>query len=186
MDIINNLNNQQEKYKNNINNINNSFKSKFFYNNNIKNKENINIKSYDDMFYEMYFKQKYFDSNIINNINIEYPNSGNIIKDISYLLSKIDIYFLHDDKFKISKFNNKNNYFVPNNENEILLYNSIDKETYQQSEFRKKMWKIEDIINNYYSKIYIEYKINISYYDDDKNNMIWILINLTNNNKLYL
>jgi hypothetical protein len=178
-DNLNTLVELQNKYKSQIININNSIKKKFFvplYN---QSKEKIQIKSYDDMYLEMYFKSKYLDNNIINDINKKCIKTGNIVNDINFLMTKFDIKFLHDDKFKVSKFNTKkiNNYFNPKNENEIIMYNSIDKNTYQQSEFRKQLWKIEKSIKNEYSQLYNK-NINISFYDDEKYDMIWIIITI--------
>ena len=120
----------------------------------------------------------------INNLNICNNFSNNIIRDINNILSglnklsKSDNYYLHDDKFKIVKKEKKSNYFNPSNDNEILLYNSIDKTTYQQSEFRKQIWKIEEEIKekiNEYAKNNNEYTVNIDFYDDSKYEMVWIL-----------
>jgi len=119
----------------------------------------------------------------MSSINLEYPNSNNILKDISYLLTKINIKFLHDDKFKICKFISNFNYFNPKDEKEIILYNSIDKNTFQQTEFRKQLWHIEDVIKNYYSKIYNE-SIEITFYDDEKYDMIWIIVKINPNDQI--
>ena len=156
--MIKNFKQIQDKYSSEVNNINNNLKKKFFNPDVTKlskfNKESIKIYSYDDMYEQLYFKQKYFNHDIMNSINLEYPNSNNILKDICFLLKKINIKFLHDDKFKICKFVSNVNYFNPKDEKEIILYNSIDKNTFQQTEFRKQLWHIEDVIKNYYSKIY--------------------------------
>jgi hypothetical protein len=180
--ILNNLKKIQKKYENefNIMKINNN--KKFFVPIYKINKNKVHIKSYDDMYLEMYFKSKYLDINIMNNINIDTINTGNIINDINFLMNKIDINFLHDNKFKICKYNTIkiNNYFNPKDTNEIILYNSIDKTTYQQSEFRKQIWKIENIIKTEYNNIYNK-NINISFYDDEKYDMVWIIITINDN-----
>ena len=177
----------QEKYSSNVNIINKNLKTKFFNPDFSKfKKDSIKISSYDDMYDTMYFKQRYFNDNIIKTINLEYPNSNNILKDICFLLTKINIKFLHDDKFKICKFISNVNYFNPKDENEIILYNSIDKNTFQQTEFRKQLWHIEDVIKNFYSKIYNK-SIEVSFYDDEKYDMVWIIvkINTNTNNETY-
>ncbi len=176
--MIKNFKKIQYKYSSEINNINSNFKKKFFNPDFSKfNRESIKISSYDDMYKELYFKHKYFNHNIMNSINLEYPNSNNLLKDISYLLTKINIKFLHDDKFKICKFARESYYFNPKDENEIILYNSIDKNTFQQTEFRKQLFHIEDVIKNYYSKIYNK-SIEITFYDDEKYDMIWIIVKI--------
>jgi len=168
----------QQKYLSDINIINKNLKKKFFNPDFSKfKKESIKISCYDDMYDKLYFKQKYFNDDFISSINLEYPNSNNILKDICFLLTKINIKFLHDDKFKIYKFKMEKNYFNPKDENEIILYNSIDKNTFQQTEFRKQLFHIEDVIKNYYSKIYNKL-IEITFYDDEKYDMIWIIVKI--------
>ncbi len=179
--MIKNFKKIQDKYSSEVNNINNNLKKKFFYPDFNKlskfNKDSIKISCYDDMFEQLYFKQKYFNYDIMNSINLEYPNSNNILKDICFLLTKINIKFLHDNKFKICKFTSESNYFNPKDENEIILYNSIDKNTFQQTEFRKQIWHIEDVIKNYYNKIYNK-SIEITFYDDEKYDMVWIIVKI--------
>jgi hypothetical protein len=185
--MINNFKKIQEKYSSNINLINNNLKKKFFNPDFTKlskfNKESIKISSYDDMYEQLYFKQRYFNYDIMSSINLEYPNSNNILKDICFLLKKINIKFIHDDKFKICKFATESNFFNPKDEKEIILYNSIDKNTFQQTEFRKQLWHIEDVIKNYYSKIYNE-SIEITFYDDKKYDMIWIIVKINPNDQI--
>ena len=142
----------------------------------------IKLNAYDDMFYEMYFKKKYINVIDKKNLNIEYNISGNIIKDLSILLEYFYKLFLHDTKFKISKFEDKFNYFSPNFENEILLYNSLDKETYQQSEFRKQLWFVEDTISKKILTFYKNYDININFFNDDKFDMVWIIFKIIKKN----
>lgn len=188
--MIKNFKILQDQYTSDVNIINNNLKTKFFNPDFSKlgkfNKENIKISCYDDMYEQLYFKQKYFSYDIMNSINLEYPNSNNILKDVSFLLTKINIKFLHDNKFKMCKFVSESNYFNPKDENEVILYNSIDKNTFQQTEFRKQLWHIEDVIKNYYSKIY-DKNIEITFYDDDKYDMVWIIvkINSSDNNEVF-
>lgn len=176
--MIKNFKMLQQTYFLNVNKINKNLKKKFFNPDFTKlKKDSIKITCYDDMYDIMYFKQRYFNDNIIKTINIEYPNSNNILKDITFLLTKINLKFLHDDKFKICNSEKRKNYFNPKDENEIILYNSIDKNTFQQTEFRKQVWHIEDVIKNYYCKIY-DKDIEITFYDDDKYDMVWILVKI--------
>lgn len=176
--MINNFKKLQEKYSSNIDLINKNYKTKFFNPDFSKfKKKSIIISCYDDMYETLYFKQKYFNHDIMSSINLEYPNSNNILKDICFLLTKINIKFLHDDKFKICKLKMEKNYFNPKDENEIILYNSIDKNTFQQTEFRKQLWHIEDVIKNYYCKIYNK-SIEVSFYDDEKYDMVWIIVKI--------
>lgn len=191
--MIKNFKILQDKYLSEVNIINNNLKKKFFNPDFSKlsklgtlSKESIKISCYDDMYEQLYFKQKYFSYDIMNSINLEYQNSNNILKDVSFLLTKINIKFLHDNKFKMCKFISNVNYFNPKDENEVILYNSIDKNTFQQTEFRKQLWHIEDVIKNYYSKIY-DKNIEITFYDDDKYDMVWIIvkINPSDNNEVF-
>jgi len=179
--LINNLILLQESYKKKVHEIDINIKRKFFVPVYKEHEQKASIKAYDDMYYEMYFKSKYFDLNVMNNINIELQNSGNIINDIKLLMSRIDIKFLHDNKFKISKSlsDKDKNYFNIKDEKEVILYNSIDKNTYQQSEFRKQIFKIENILKNEYTKIYNK-DITLSFYDDQKYDMVWIIISIIN------
>ena len=184
--LIENLKSLQESYKQKVDTINMNLKKKYFSPTLLNNfKQSIKITSYDDMYKEMYFKHKYFnDSILLNNISIEYPNSGNIVKDILYLLSKIDIKYVHDNKFKVCKYYKLNelndlNYFNPKNENEIILYNSIDLNTFQQSEFRNQINHINITLKDYYSKIYINNQIEMTFYEDSKYDMNWIIISIS-------
>ena len=187
------LKNLQESYRQKVDTINMDLKKKFFiqlFNNHVSNNisnsmSSIKITSYDDMYKELYFKHKYFnDIFLLNNISLEYQNSGNIVKDILYLLSKFDIKYVQDNKFKVckfnkfNKFNNELNYFNPKSEDEIILYNSTDLNTFQQSEFRKQINNINMIINNYYSKIYTNNRIEMIFYEDTKYDMNWIIVSI--------
>jgi hypothetical protein len=173
-DTINNFIKIQEKYKNNVSEIDKNLKSKYFIPKYDINQNKINIKCFDDMYPEMYFKSKYLDNSYINKLNMSYDYTNDVIRDVKCILNKINIIFLHDNKFKISKSEKKSNYFNPLDENQIILYNSIDKTTYQQSEFRKQIWKIEEEINEY-TKLNNHYSINIDFYNDEKYEMVWIL-----------
>ena len=167
-----------EEYKNKVKQIEMKLKSNYFMPISKINPSSIKINAYDDMFYEMYFKKKYF-NNLSNEIlNIDLKISGDIIKDLKHLLKRFDRLFLHDINFKISKFQDKFNYFSPSDENEIYLYNSMDMETYQQTEFRKQLWNIEDIIQKKILTFYKEYSININFYEDDKYDMVWMIFKI--------
>lgn len=168
----------RKDYENKVKQIEINLKSKYFIPNTKIDSDSIKIKAFDDMFYEMYFKKKYFNDIGKKNLNMEYNITGNIIKDINLLLDYFDKLFLHDTKFKISKFEDKFNYFHPNFENEIFLYNSMDMETYQQSEFRKQLWYVEDIISKKILHFYKNYDININFFEDDKYDMVWIILKI--------
>jgi hypothetical protein len=183
--MIKHFNTLQEKYSSNVDMINKNLKKKFFNPDFSKlNNKSIKISCYDDMYDTLYFNKQYFNHDIIKSINLEYPNSNNILKDICFLLTKINLKFIHDDKFKICKIKMEKNYFNPKDENEIILYNSIDKNTFQQTEFRKQLWHIEDVIKNYYSKIY-DKDIEITFYDDDKYDMVWILVKINPKSEIF-
>lgn len=165
-------------YKNKVKQIEMKLKSNYFIPTPKINPSSIKINAYDDMFYEMYFKQKYFNKFSNEILNIDLKISGDIIKDLKHLLKRFDRLFLHDINFKISKFQDKFNYFSPADENEIYLYNSMNMETYQQTEFRKQLWNIEDLIHKKLLSFYKEYKINISFYEDEKFDMVWIIFKI--------
>jgi len=179
----------EKKYENKVKEIEIKLKSKYFVPNTKidlssveSDSTSIKIIAYDDMFYDMYFKKKYFNDFDKKYLNIENKITGNIIKDLNLLFDYFDKLFLHDVKFKISKYEDKFNYFSPNFKNEIFLYNSLDKETYQQSEFRKQLWFIENIINKKILPYYKNYDININFFDDDNYNMVWIIFKIIKKN----
>jgi len=159
-------------YSRNTDKIKNVLKKKYFFPAKQYAIEAVKIKCFDDMFPEMYFRKKYFNSFTNSQLNFDYCTTGNITKDIKLLLTKIDVLFLHDTQFKISK--SPTDYFFTGNKDEILLYNSMDKETYQQSEFRKQLWNIEEILHTQ-EKYCNKYDISISFYEDDRYDMVWIM-----------
>ncbi len=172
----------QETYKKRVNNIKTNVTKKFFcYPQNIKsNISNARITSYDDMFMEMYFKPKYFNRDIYTKLNLEYPNSGNLIKDVNYVLSKIDVNLLHDNKFKTVKLiNNRTFYFTPKDDKEIIMYNSISRNTFRQSDFSTQIKHVSHILDTYYEKIYNK-TFDITFYEEDENkyNIIWIILKI--------
>lgn len=168
----------KKEYEYKVKNIDLILKRNYFIPNIKLNPSSINISSYDDMFYEMYFKKKYFINFFNNNLNLDIKLSGNIINDLQLLLKRFDRLLLHDINFKISLCNQENNYFTPTNENEIFMYSSLDNETYHQTEFRKQLWYIEGIINEKLLLFYKNYNININFFDDDKYNMVWIIFKI--------
>jgi hypothetical protein len=180
----------QKYYENNVKNIELNLKKKNFnqynsnqYNfnqNNINLNNTIKINAYDDMFYEMYLKKKYINNFDKKMLNIEYKITGNIIKDISLLLTYFNNSYLHSEYFKISRYGDKN-YFTPNSLDEIFLYNSIDNITYKQSDFRHQLWYIENIINNKILSKYTNYTITNDFYEDEKFDFIWIIYKLKKN-----
>jgi hypothetical protein len=174
MDTLLNI---RETYKNKIDNISLQLKKNYFKYVDTTKPEKIKLKSYDDMFIEMYYKKKYTNFDMCN-LNIDFDISGDIIKDIKILLKKIDKLFLHDSDFKISKYTDKNNYFTPSNENEIYLYNSIDIETYTQTEFRKQLYKLEEHLKNLKYKYTNITDIIYQFYEDDKYDMCWFIIKI--------
>lgn len=169
----------QTEYKNKITNISNILKKNFFYPIHNNTNDAIKILSYDDMFYEMYFKKRYINEHNKNILNIENVFSGNIIKDLQHLLNKFDIKYFHDNKFKVSKYNsNMQNYFKCDTINNIMLYNSMDQISYQQSEFRKQLWSIENAMKTKYCDYYKNYNMSIEFYEDEKYDMIWIIVKI--------
>lgn len=174
MDALLNI---RETYKHKINDISLQLKKNYFKYIDITKPEKIKLKSYDDMFPEMYYRKKYTNFDMCN-LNIDYDISGDIIKDIKFFLKKIDILFLHDSDFKISNYIDKYNYFTPSNENEIYLYNSINKETYSHNEFRKQLYKLENNMK-YLKSQYVNIKdIVFQFYEDDTYGMCWFIIKI--------
>ncbi len=172
----------QETYKQRVNKIKTNVAKKFFvYPKNIKsNLSSVKITSYDDMFMEMYFKPKYFNKDIYSKINIQYPNSGNMIKDVTYILSKIDVNFLHDNKFKVVLDNKTTHYFTPK-DGEIIMYNSFNKSTFKQKDFTSQVKEVADILDDHYTSIYKK-TFEITFYeeDGDKYDLMWIILKINN------
>ena len=190
MDIINKYRKIDDEYKNNVNKINMNIKKSCFnftYKNNTENK--IKITSFDDMFDILYLKHKYLNNNIITNlyssmltsINHQYTNCGNIIKDI---LSIINLYsnlnnILHDRKWIISNYNpskSKKHYFDAE-ENQILIYNSSEKSSLNYKEFKQFVIKINNELQDI-NNIYINYSLKVDLFEDEKYDMIWIIIDI--------
>ncbi len=68
-------------YEQKVKNISNILKKNYFMPVNIFNSNDfLKIKCFDDMFYEMYFKKKYFNEYNKKYLNIDYALSGNIFK----------------------------------------------------------------------------------------------------------
>lgn len=162
----------QESYEKNIIDLNQYLSKKFFY---YKTKPiNININSYDDMFDILYLKNKinYTD---INNMNKQIKYTDNIDFDVSNLIKTINYNYFDDINFKRIKNFNKLNRFNPK-DNEILYYNCLKRDVFNQNKFKSDILLFEDKLkdlNKYYKK-----ECEITFYEDEDVKMIWFIITI--------
>jgi len=190
MDIINKYKKIDDEYKNNVNQINTHIKQfnfNFTCSNNCDNK--IKITSFDDMFDILYVKNKYLNNNIKTNlyssiltsINHEYINSGDIIKDIQSIINNYSNLnnLLHDRKWIISRHNPEKNikHYFDAEKNQTLIYNSAEKSSLNYKEFKQFVIKINNELQEL-SKIYKNYITKVDLFEDEKYDMIWIIIDI--------
>lgn len=192
MDIINKYKELDNSYKMNVEHIIREYKTKLFtFNiNNYKNNNiDLNIKSFDDMFDILYLKNKYYNnnllqkinSNILTSLNYNEKHSGNIIKDIFNFINRYRNLnnLLHDDSWVKSTYNdNQNNYFEAD-ENQTLIYNSTDKTSINYKEFKEFIYTLNSYLLTF-GKFY-EFDTKIDLYEDEKYDMIWIIISVKKN-----
>jgi hypothetical protein len=179
-DEFNNFDDIINKYKQNIDKINLDMKKKYFkfdsINNNKINNNKINITSYDDMYDVLYIKNRYFDKTIYKQLNYEITKSKNIINDIKKLLKLVfDDNYFDDTEFKSVTEHNDLNYLNPKVEDNII-YNSLKKNVFQQSDFRKDLYKLENEIKN----LNFDRNIKINFFEDDEYTLVWMIIEIKN------
>lgn len=165
------------KYKQNIDKINLDMKKKYFKIDNINNSKNkIKITSYDDMYDVLYVKNKYFDTTLYKKINQEIIKSTNIINDIKKLLKLIfDDNYFDDTEFKSVTEHNDLNYLNPK-VGDNIIYNSLKKNVFQQSDFRKDLYRLENEIKN----LNFDKNIKINFFEDDEYKLVWMIIEIKN------
>lgn len=165
-DIIN-------SYKNNVNKINLDMKKKYFKTN-CNDTDKINITSYDDMYDVLYVRNRYFDKTIYKQINRELIKSTNIINDIKKLLKLIfnDNYF-DDTEFKSVTEHNELNYLNPK-QGDKIIYNSLRKNIFQQSDFRKDLYRLENEIKN----MNFDNNVKINFFEDEEYKLVWMIIEI--------
>ena len=161
------------KYKQNVDKINLDMKKKYFKIDNFSNNK-INITSYDDMYDVLYLRGKYFDKTIYKKLDHEIIKSNNIISDIKKLLKLIfnDNYF-DDTEFKAVTKHDEINYLNPK-VGDNIIYNSLKKNIFQQSEFRKELYKLENEIKN----LNFDRNIKINFFEDDEYKLVWMIIEI--------
>jgi len=162
----------QESYEKNIKDLNQYLSKKFFYHKSTPT--NIDIKSYDDMYDILYLKNKlnYLD---INNMNKQIKYTDNIQYDVLNLIKTINYNYFDDINFKQIKKFDKLNRFNPK-ENEILYYNCLKRDVFNQNKFKSDIFLFEDKLKNlnkYYNK-----ECEITFYEDEDVKMIWFIITI--------
>ena len=106
-----------------------------------------------------------------NNI-IDFTN--NINKDVSQLLKTLNSDYFDDTIFKkVTKYNIFNR-FNPKTEGEILFYNCLRRDIFNQTVFHNHIFlfesKLKDL-NKYYNK-----NCTITFYEDDDLKIIWFIM----------
>ena len=163
-----------EKYKKNVEDINLNMKKKYFnYIPNIKNMGKISC--IDDM-YDILYKNKLY----YNLSNYDLYIYSNIHQDIIKLCKMIfGIKYFDDNDFKYVSEHSEFNYLNPK-EGERIIYNSLRKTIFQQSEFRKDVYIFEDKLKKIIEHYEI-YNIRINFYEDEEYEpLVWMIIEISN------
>jgi hypothetical protein len=175
-DVINDINLKINEYKQKVSELELNTKKKYF-NMGVLNKDKLIIKSYDDMYDVMYVKNRYYDNDIYRKLNQEYIKTGNVINDLKKIIKlTFDNKYFDDTEFKaVIKNNDLNdlNYLNPK-QNEKILFNSLKKNVFQQSDFRKDLYKLEEIIKN----MNFNESIKINFFEDEEYKLVWIIIEI--------
>jgi hypothetical protein len=136
-----NFDNLRQKYKNDVDKINLNMKKKYFEFNILNYKNPQQIQCLDDT-YDILFKNK--TNYVLSNLNVDFKYSDNIITDIIKLCKIIfSTKYFDDSDFKFVKSHNDLNYLNPKIGDNII-YNSIRKSIFQQSDFRADLYKFEE------------------------------------------
>ena len=177
MTEINNFTEIINKYQQNVVQIDLEMKKKYFklspYSDN-----KLNITSYDDMYDLLYIKNKYLNKDVYKHINKEVYVSDNIINDVIKLLKvNFDISYFDDSEFKYVTKHNDLNYLNPKLY-DYIIYNSLKKNTFQQSDFRKKLYTFEEKIKEYLL-IKNNYNIKVNFFEDEEYKLVWIIVEIS-------
>lgn len=179
MTEINNFTEIINKYQKNVAQIDLDMKKKYFklspYSDN-----KLNITSYDDMYDILYIKNKYLNKDVYKHINKEVSVSNNIINDLIKLLKNIfDINYFDDNEFKYVTKQNDLDYLNPKI-GEYIIYNSLKKNTFQQSDFRKNLYAFEEKIKEYLL-IKFNYNIKVNFFEDEEYKLVWMIVEISKN-----
>ena len=166
----------KEKYKTDVEQINFNMKKKYF-NFTSPNKGNKKISFFDDMYDILYKTNKEHDLS-----NYDFSNNIDIYQDIIKLCKMIfGLKYFDDNDFKCVKSHDELNYLNPK-EDESIIYNSLRKTIFQQSEFRKDIYIFEDKIKKlteHYDKYNKNYTIRINFYEDEEYEpLVWMIIEI--------
>jgi hypothetical protein len=169
----------RQTYKNNVDKINLDMKKKYFDANiiNNSNKNLLKISCLDDTFNILYKNKRKYE---LSNLDVNFNYTNNIYDDIIRLCKIIfGTKYFDDNDFKYVRYHNDLNYFNPKN-NESIIYNSILKNVFQQSDFRTDLYKFEEKLKNimeYYGK----QDIKINFFEDEEYTpIIWLIIEIKN------
>jgi hypothetical protein len=166
--------NLSKQYENAVNNINLNIKKKNFkHTDHNDNNKPIQINSLDDMSDIMYNKKKMLNYMGYNK-NIVF--SDNYLTDIQNLLKTLKYEYFDDSIFKkVNKYNDLNR-FNPKIDNEILFYNCLKRDIFNQTVFRNDIFLFEDKLKEF-NKIHNK-NTNITFYEDDDLKIIWFIISV--------
>lgn len=164
--------NLNKQYENIVNKINLNIKKKNF---NYNQKQNqINITALDDMCDVLYNNKNYFTYKRLDKI-ISY--SDNYIKDLQNLLKTLDYDYFDDNQFKKVIHFDENNRFNPKNDKEILFYNCLKRDVFNQNNFRRHIFLFEDKLKEF-DKFHNKTTI-ITFYEDDDLKIIWFILTIS-------
>ena len=170
----------RQRYKNNVDKINLNMKKKYFeinilnYNNNQKNIQKLSC--LDDT-YNILFKNK--TQYELSNLNVDFNYTNNIHVDIVRLCKIIfGIKYFDDNNFKIVKSHNELNYLNPKARDHII-YNSIRKSIFLQSDFRADLNKFEEKLKSIMEH-HGKQDIKINFFEDEEYTpLVWVIIEIT-------
>jgi hypothetical protein len=171
---MDNIEDLRNKYKISVDEINLNMKKKYFSYiplTKIKHK----IQSFDDMHDMLYKNNKSYElSHYDLNKNIDIHSD--IIK---YCKMIFGVKYFDDNDFKCVKSHNDLNYLNPK-DGESIIYNSLLKTMFQQTEFRKDVYIFEEKLKNL-CEIYNKYNLRINFYEDEEYQpLVWMIIEISN------
>ena len=178
-----NFNQIRNQYKSNVEQISLHLKKKYFNHNDTKknnksNNKTNNMSSLDDTF-DVFFKNK-CNYNLSNfDLNIRYSN--NIFSDIIKILKiTFGINYFDDNAFKCVKNSHEFNYLNPK-EGEQIIYNSLRKSVFQQSDFRKDLYIFEEKVKDYILQQNKNNNVKINFFEDEEYSLVWMIIEISEN-----
>lgn len=172
----------RQKYKNDVDKINLDMKKKYFEINIMNNKNQQKIQNLQkisclDDTYNILFKNK--TQYELSNLNGDFNYTNNIHVDIVRLCKIVfGIKYFDDNDFKIVKSHNELNYLNPK-AGDSIIYNSIRKSIFLQSDFRVDLNKFEEKL-----KSIMEHNgkqdIKINFFEDEEYTpLVWVIIEIS-------